>query len=67
MSAIRRVLESISGKYKHLYSNLEEILEEALQLTLTEAGQSSVEDGVSCISELLYNQDQISPRMWNYY
>lgn len=36
MTAIRRVLESISGKYKELYPQLEEILEGALLLTLTE-------------------------------
>ena len=67
MSAIRRVLESISGKYKELYPQLEEILEQPLQLTLTEAGASAVEDGISCISELLYNQETISVRMWNFY
>ena len=67
MTAIRRVLESISGKYKELYPQLEEILEQPLQLTLTEAGASAVEDGIACISELLYNQDTISLKMWNFY
>lgn len=27
----------------------------------------SVEEGLTCISELLYNQDRISMRMWNFY
>jgi hypothetical protein len=26
-----------------------------------------VEDGLSCIAELLYNQDSVSDRMWNFY
>lgn len=67
MTAIRRVLMSISGKYKELYPQLEEILERPLELTLTEIGQSSVEEGLTCISELLYNQEQISMRMWKFY
>ena len=36
MTAIRRVLESISGKYKELYPQIEEILEQPLLMTLTE-------------------------------
>lgn len=67
MTAIRRVLKSISGKYKELYPQLEEILEQPLMATLTEHGQSSVEEGIACIAELLYNQDQVSVRMWNFY
>lgn len=56
MTAIRRVLESISGKnYQDLYPQLEEILEQPLQATFTEAGQMSVEEGITCLSELLYN------------
>jgi hypothetical protein len=67
MTAIRRVLMSISGKYQELYPQLEEILIEPLLITLTEQGSSSVEEGLTCLSELLYNQGQPSPKMWNFY
>ena len=50
MTAIRRILESISGKYKELYPELEEILEQPIMLTLTEDGKSSVEEGLNCLS-----------------
>lgn len=26
-----------------------------------------MEEGITCISEILYNQDEISMRMWNFY
>ncbi len=26
-----------------------------------------MEDGITCISEILYNQEHVSPRMWNFY
>ena len=35
--------------------------------TLTENGSLSIEEGLTCLSELLYNQDQISMRMWNFF
>lgn len=39
MTAIRRVLESISGEnYKHLYPQIEELLEAPLEATFTELG-----------------------------
>lgn len=68
MNAIRNVLKSVSGKeYADLYPQLEEVLEQPLLATLTENGQCAVEDGITCISELLYNQSNVSPRMWNFY
>ena len=67
MTAITRVLTSISGQYKELYPQLEEILERPIEATFTVVGSSSVEDGIACLSELLYNQDQISPRMWKFF
>eukprot|EP00347_Sterkiella_histriomuscorum_P021385 403334157 len=68
MTAIRRVLESISGKeYKQLYPQLEEILEQPLFATLSPVGEMSTSEGLTCISELLYNQDQVSMRMWKFY
>jgi hypothetical protein len=67
MSAIRKVLESISGQYKELYPQLEEILEKPIEVTFTEAGATSIEEGIYCLSEILYNQDQVSPRMWKFF
>lgn len=67
MTAIKRVLNSISGEYKHLYPELEQILEKPIEVTFTEAGSSSIEDGITCLAELLYNQDAISPRMWKFF
>jgi hypothetical protein len=67
MTAIKRVLNSISGEYKHLYPELEQILEKPIEVTFTEAGVSSIEDGITCLAELLYNQDSISPRMWRFF
>jgi hypothetical protein len=67
MSAIRRVLSSISGKNLEAFPQIEVILEQTLAVTLTEVGSSQVEDGIACIAEILYNQQQISPRMWNFY
>ena len=55
MTAITRVLKSISGQYKELYPQLEELLEKPIEVTFTEAGVSSIEDGITCLSELLYN------------
>ncbi len=26
-----------------------------------------MEDGITCLAELLYNQNEISPRLWRYY
>ena len=43
------------------------MLEKPIELTFTEAGASSIEDGITCLAELLYNQPQISSRMWKFY
>ena len=67
MTAIRRVLESISGQYKELYPQLEEIIEKPIAATFTENGATSIEEGITCLSEILYNQPQISGRMWRFY
>lgn len=50
-----------------MYPHLEEILEKPIEVTFTEAGVASIEDGIDCLAELLYNQDNISPRMWRFY
>ena len=67
MTAISNVLKSISGQYRDLYPRLEELLEKPIEITFTEAGASSIEDGITCLSELLYNQDHVSPRMWRFF
>ena len=54
MTAIRRVLTSISGKYKEFYPQLEEILEQALMTTFTEAGKQSAEEGLNCVAQIIY-------------
>jgi hypothetical protein len=69
MSAITHVLKSISGLpyAKELYPQLEVILERPIEVTFTEAGCSSIQDGITCLAELLYNQDAISARMWKFF
>jgi hypothetical protein len=67
ITAIRRILKSISGMYPQLYPELEVILEQPLILTLTDPLATSVDEGLSCLSELLYNQQTVSNRMWNFY
>lgn len=67
MTAIRRVLKSISGRFPELYPKLEELLEESIKLSLTLEGESSAEDAITCVAELLYNQNEVSQRMWGVY
>jgi hypothetical protein len=67
MGAIRRVLNSISGKFPALYPQLETVLETALHTTLSPEGMSSVDEGLTCIAELIYNQNAVSGTMWRFY
>lgn len=67
MTAIRRVLNSISGKFVELYPQLEEILENSIIICLTEAGETSTDEGLTCIAELIYNQNHVSQRMWQHF
>ena len=67
MTAIRRVLNSISGRFPELYPQLEEILEQALYTSLSEAAEICADEGLTCIAELLYNQQGVSQRMWGFY
>jgi hypothetical protein len=67
MTAIRRVLSSISGKFPQLYPVLEQILIPALQITLTEQGSTNADEGLTCIAELIYNQQKVSENMWGIY
>jgi hypothetical protein len=67
MTAIRRVLNSISGRFPELYPQLEVILEQALYTSLSEAAEICADEGLTCIAELLYNQQGVSQRMWGFY
>jgi hypothetical protein len=67
MSAIRRILESISGRFPELWPQLEVILEEPILTCLRDPNQQSTEDGLHCLAELTHNQTTISPRMWHFF
>ena len=43
------------------------MLEQTLYASLSEEGQSSADEGLTCISELLYNQQSVTPRMWGFF
>lgn len=64
ITAIRRVLNSISGKFPQLYPQLELILEKSLYVTLQEDSETQTEEGLNCIAELIFNQNAVSERMW---
>ena len=32
---------------------------------MTEEGENQIEEGLSCVAELVFNQSQVSQRMWN--
>jgi hypothetical protein len=32
---------------------------------MTEEGESQIEEGLSCVAELIYNQNQVSQMMWS--
>lgn len=67
MTAIRRILQSISGKMTTHYPQLEESLFQSLHEALVDPNQASIEEGLSCIAELLFNQSHISERMWYFF
>lgn len=67
LTAIRRILQSISGKYIELYPKLEEILYQPILEALNDPRGTSVEEALSCLAELLYHQNQISNNMWAYF
>lgn len=56
MTAIRHVLTSIRSvaHKEQMYQELEVILQECLTITITQPDNMSVEEGLTCISELLY-------------
>ena len=67
MTAIRRILQSISGRYPELYPQLEECLEQPILITLNDVANESTDEGLTCLSELIYNQPESSERMWNFF
>lgn len=67
ITAIRRILKSISGMYPELYPQLEAILEQPIIMALSDPLATSVDEGLSCLSELLYNTQGVSQRMWGIY
>lgn len=42
-------------------------MEQPIRLSLSEAGSTSADEGLSCIAELIYNQEGVSDRMWGLY
>ena len=67
MTAIRRILNSISGRFADMYPQLEQILEQSILATLNDYGTESTEEGLTCLCELIYNQNSVSERMWNFF
>jgi importin-7 len=67
MTAIRRILQSISGRYAEMYPQLEEILETPIITTLNDFCTESTDEGLTCLVELIYNQQGVSQRMWNFF
>ena len=67
MTAIRRILQSISGKFPEMYPLLEEVLEQPILTTLNDFGTESTDEGLTCLVELMYNQQVASQRMWNFF
>ena len=55
MTAIRRILQSISGRFPDMYIQLEEVLEQPILVTLNDYGTESTDEGLTCLCELIYN------------
>ena len=55
MTAIRRILNSISGRYPELYPQLEEVLQQPILTTLNDYATESTDEGLTCLCELVYN------------
>lgn len=67
MTAIRRILQSITGRYQELYPKLEVILQQPILVALNDPRGTSVEEAISCLSEILYNQSTVSQCMWGFF
>ena len=62
--ALRRILQSISGLFPEIYPQLEVYLEQPIIAVLNDPFGTATDEGLTVIGELLYNQSQVSPRMW---
>jgi len=60
MTALRRIIQSISGRYPEMYPQLEEILETPILTTLNDMFTESTDEGLTCLCELIYNQQSAS-------
>ena len=67
MTAIRRILQSINGRYIELYPQLEQVLQQPIYETLTDIESASTDEGLTCLAELLYHQNTVSETMWNFF
>lgn len=67
MTAIRRILQSISGRYPDMYAQLEAVLERPIWTTLNDLFTESTDEGLTCLCELIYNQPAVSQSMWNFF
>jgi len=56
MTAIRRVLQSISGQNFNFYPQLEQILQTPILEALNDPYKAATEEALTCLAELLYNQ-----------
>ena len=50
-----------------MYPKLEEVLEQPIHATLTDDQANYFDEGLTCMAELIYNQDQVSQRIWNFF
>jgi hypothetical protein len=55
ITAIRRILQSISGKHQDIYPNLAVILHQPILEALNDPRAVSVEEALLCLAELIYN------------
>ena len=67
MTAIRRILQSISGRFTEMYPQLEEVLEAPILATLNDFGTESTDEGLTCLCLLIHNQANVSQRMWSFF
>ena len=67
ISAIRRILQSLNGRYIEMYPKLEEVLKQPIYETLNDIETSSTDEGLTCLTYLLYHQNSVSQTMWSFY
>ena len=50
-----------------MYPKLEEVLELTIHSSLTDLLTMYTDEGLTCLAELIYNQKEMSPRIWNFF